>query len=78
MERLRELPGTASVTVSGERITAIGEDSDALARALLVDLGGSNLEVTKASLDAAFMAITGGSTGEDDTREDSTTTEEDR
>ena len=77
-ERLRELPGTSSVTVSGDRVTAIGEDSDALARALLVDLGGSNLEVTTASLDAAFMAITGESTGEDDAREDGTTTEEDR
>lgn len=59
VERLRGLTGTASVTTSGERVTAIGEDSDALARALLVELGGTNLEVTTASLDAAFMAITG-------------------
>lgn len=59
VERLRGLTGTASVTTSGGRVTAIGEDSDALARALLVELGGTNLEVTTASLDAAFMAITG-------------------
>src|SRR5699024_3190005 len=59
VERLRALPGTTRVTTSGERVTAIGEDSDALARLLLTDLGGSNLEVTTASLDTAFLAITG-------------------
>lgn len=75
-ERLRALPGTASVTTNGNRVTAIGEDSDALARVLLVDLAGSNLEVTTASLDAAFMVITGEamaesteSTIDDDTEE---------
>lgn len=64
-ERLRELPGTSSVTVNGERVTAIGEDSDALARVLLTELDGRNLEVTTASLDAAFMAITGAATMEE-------------
>ncbi|MGO4130833.1 ABC transporter ATP-binding protein [Janibacter sp. RAF20_2_2] len=58
VDRLRGLPGVSSVTTSGARITAVGEDSDALARLLLTDLGGSNLEVTTASLDAAFLAIT--------------------
>ncbi|APH01138.1 multidrug ABC transporter ATP-binding protein [Janibacter indicus] len=58
-ERLRGLEGTSSVTVSGERVTVIGEDSDQLARVLLTELDGSNLEVTTASLDAAFLAITG-------------------
>ncbi|MGO1165721.1 MAG: ABC transporter ATP-binding protein [Janibacter sp.] len=67
-ERLRGLEGTSSVTVSGDRVTAIGEDSDALARELLVELGGSNLEVTTASLDAAFMAITGDATTTEETR----------
>ncbi|WP_277455774.1 ABC transporter ATP-binding protein [Janibacter sp. DB-40] len=57
--RLRALPGTTRVTATGERVTAIGEDADALARVLLTELGGSNLEVTTASLDAAFLAITG-------------------
>ena len=65
VERLRGLAGTAAVTTNGERVTAIGEDSDALARMLLVELGGTNLEVTTASLDAAFMAITGGAMDED-------------
>ena len=72
-ERLRGLTGTASVTINGERVTAIGEDSDALARVLLTELGGTNLEVTTASLDAAFMAITG-----EDTTSDDMTTEETR
>ncbi len=67
VERLRALPGTTRVTASGERITAIGEDSDALARVLLTDLGGYNLEVTTASLDAAFLAITGEEITTDDT-----------
>ena len=58
-DHLRRLPGTSSVTVSGERVTVIGEDSDALARVLLTELGGHHLEVTTASLDAAFVAITG-------------------
>ena len=75
-ERLRELPGTSSVTVNGERVTVIGEDSDALARALLTELGGSNLEVTTASLDAAFMAITGEAVDDEDAGH--TTTEENR
>ncbi|WEV78683.1 ABC transporter ATP-binding protein [Janibacter cremeus] len=57
--QLRALPGTTRVTTTGERVTAIGEDSDALARVLLTELGGRNLEVTAASLDAAFLAITG-------------------
>ena len=59
MERLRSLPGTSKVTTAGERVTAIGDDSDALATLLLTELGGTNLEVTTASLDAAFLAITG-------------------
>lgn len=67
--RLRALPGTTRVTTSGERVTAIGEDSDALARVLLTELGGSNLEVTTASLDAAFLAITGEEITTDDTHE---------
>lgn len=70
VERLRGLTATASVTRSGERVTAIGEDSDALARMLLVELGGTNLEVTTASLDAAFMAITGEATDVDGATEE--------
>ncbi|WP_376715047.1 hypothetical protein [Janibacter limosus] len=57
------------MTTNGERVTAIGEDSDAPARMLLVELGGTNLEVTTASLDAAFMAITGEAMDDDATEE---------
>ena len=78
-DQLRALPGTSSVTVAGERVTVVGEDSDALARLLLTDLGGSNLEVTTASLDAAFLAITGeaalDSESTTDTNTDATTEE---
>ena len=73
----RTIGDSSSVTVSGDRVTVIGEDSDALARMLLTELGGSNLEVTTASLDAAFMAITGEAAG-DGTTTDDTTTEETR
>ncbi|MCW4602892.1 ABC transporter ATP-binding protein [Janibacter indicus] len=58
-ERLRGLPGASSVTVTGDRLSVVGEDSDRLARILLTELDGTNLEVTTASLDAAFLAITG-------------------
>lgn len=74
VERLRALPGTTRVTTTGDRVTAIGEDSDALAQMLLTELGGRNLEVTTASLDAAFMVIT----GEAMEGTDETTTEETR
>lgn len=48
----------ATVTAAGSRITARGGDADALARALLVDLGGHDLSVTTGSLDDAFVVLT--------------------
>ncbi len=74
-DRLRGLPGTSAVTVLGDRVTVVGEDSDALARLLLVDLGGRNLEVTTASLDAAFLTITGEAMTEPDKHSDPITQE---
>jgi len=70
VERLRGLAGVSSVTDTNGRVTAIGEDSDAIARLLLTELGGTDLEVTTASLDAAFMAITGEAMAETDTTEE--------
>ena len=35
-------------------------DSDAVARMLLNDLGGTDVEIVTASLEQAFMALTGG------------------
>lgn len=70
VDRLRGLAGVTSVTDTNGRVTAIGEDSDAIARLLLTELGGTDLEVTTASLDAAFMAITGEAMAETDTTEE--------
>ncbi len=49
----------AVVEVAGHRIVVRGEDSDALARTVLVDLGGHDLQVTAGSLEDAFVRITG-------------------
>ncbi|YAL83504.1 ATP-binding cassette domain-containing protein [Dermacoccaceae bacterium W4C1] len=57
--RLRDLEGVKEVEQSGNRLTITAADSDAVARFVLNELGGTNLEVTTASLDNAFMAITG-------------------
>ncbi|MCU1537020.1 MAG: transporter ATP-binding protein [Humibacillus sp.] len=59
VESLRAAPGVASVTERGERVVVAASDSDAVARLLLGDLGGSDLEIVTASLEQAFMAITG-------------------
>lgn len=59
---LRELAGVRDVQVSGARVTVVSGDSDAVARILLTDLGGHDLEVSSGSLEAAFVAITGETT----------------
>jgi ABC-2 type transport system ATP-binding protein len=56
---LRALPGVVDVDVIGTRITVRATDSDRVARALLVDLGGTNVEIASGSLESAFLAITG-------------------
>lgn len=58
-DEVRALPGIRSFERQGERVHLLAADSDAAARALLVDLGGTNLEVTTGSLDDAFLALTG-------------------
>jgi ABC-2 type transport system ATP-binding protein len=45
-------------TTQGHRVTVITSDSDAVARTLLYQLGGSNLEIISGSLESAFMTIT--------------------
>ena len=59
LRRLRELPVTLDVSMHGSRVTVTTSDSDELARALLVDLGARNVEIVTASLEEAFLAITG-------------------
>ncbi len=58
-DRLRRLPGVVEVMRQGSRFIVRSSDSDAVARALLVDLGGTNVEIVTGSLESAFLAITG-------------------
>ena len=57
---LRATDGVASVDERGERVVVTATDSDAVARMLLNDLGGTDVEIVTASLEQAFMALTGG------------------
>jgi ABC-2 type transport system ATP-binding protein len=56
---LRAVPGVTDVSVSGSRVVVRAADSDVVARALLTDLGGTNVEIASGSLEHAFVAITG-------------------
>ncbi len=58
LARLRGMPHVAEVTTQGRRVTVTSGDSDAVARALLGELGASNLEIASGSLESAFMTIT--------------------
>ncbi|GAA1917424.1 ABC transporter ATP-binding protein [Nocardioides lentus] len=57
---VRRLPGVVGVVVEGSRLRVSAPDSDAVARALLVDLGATGLEVVAGSLDDAFATLTEG------------------
>ena len=70
LERLRAMPDVIEATTQGHRVTVRSGDSDAVARALLGELGGSNLEIVSGSLESAFMQITGAPTGADQTERD--------
>ncbi len=74
-DRLRGIPGVGRVDVEGHRITARSRDADAIARLLLTELGGRNLEITTGSLETAFMAITGDASGQDTSTDDTSTHE---
>ncbi|UNX55770.1 ABC transporter ATP-binding protein [Georgenia sp. TF02-10] len=58
--RLRDLPAVDSVAVDGGRVRVSSRDSDTVARVLLGELGAADLEITAASLDQAFTALTEG------------------
>ncbi len=58
VDRLRHRSDVTDVSMRGHRVVIASSDSDAVARALLVDLGGKNIEVVTASLESAFLAIT--------------------
>ncbi|WP_375000055.1 ABC transporter ATP-binding protein [Aeromicrobium sp. CTD01-1L150] len=57
--QLEALPEVLGTEATGSRITVQSSDSDAVARALLADLGGRDLEISSGSLEAAFLQITG-------------------
>lgn len=52
-------PLAADVQVQGHRLRIRTSDSDAVARLLLADLGGHDLEIASGSLEDAFVHITG-------------------
>lgn len=56
---LRAADGVSAVDERGSRVVMTATDSDAVARLLLGDLGGSDLEIVTAGLEQAFMALTG-------------------
>ena len=58
--RLRDMQGVSGVTVEGSRLTVsvTTSASDDVARAVLGDLAGSNLEISTGSLETAFVALT--------------------
>ncbi|MEO7754524.1 MAG: ABC transporter ATP-binding protein [Terracoccus sp.] len=56
--RLRDLPGVVDVSERSGRVTIVATDSDGVARLLLDELGGTDLEIVAASLEQAFMALT--------------------
>jgi ABC-2 type transport system ATP-binding protein len=57
--RLRTVDGVREVEERGSRVVVTAGDSDAVARLLLLDLGGTDLEIVTAGLEQAFMTLTG-------------------
>ncbi|WP_206063277.1 ABC transporter ATP-binding protein [Nocardioides sp. HDW12B] len=60
LERLRAHPAVAAVAVDGDRVSVRSSDSDAVARLLLTELGGHQVEITSGSLEDAFVHLTHG------------------
>lgn len=63
---LRDLPHVAEVSASGNRLSVTSTDSDAVARSLLTEFGGYDLQITKASLESAFVNLTRTTTTHDE------------
>jgi ABC-2 type transport system ATP-binding protein len=57
-EHLESWDSVRSVQTANQRLTVHTADSDAVARALLVDFGGRDLEIEAASLESAFVNLT--------------------
>jgi ABC-2 type transport system ATP-binding protein len=58
IDTLRGFDGVRTVQERGARLVVTAVDSDAVARLLLNDLGGTDLEIVTAGLEQAFMALT--------------------
>ncbi|HET8593634.1 MAG TPA: ABC transporter ATP-binding protein [Intrasporangium sp.] len=58
LERLRTVAGVLDVNERGDRVVVTTTDSDRAALVLLTELRGQDLEISTASLDHAFMALT--------------------
>jgi ABC-2 type transport system ATP-binding protein len=58
LEALRAHPAVVEVDAAPDRVTVRSTDSDAVARLLLGDLGGHDLEITSGSLEDAFVHLT--------------------
>lgn len=57
--RLRAVDGVRDVEERGSRVVVTAADSDTVARMLLLDLDGTDLEIVTAGLEQAFMTLTG-------------------
>ena len=51
-------PHAADIIINGQRMTIRASDSDAVARLLLTELGGRDLEIHSGSLEDAFVQLT--------------------
>lgn len=58
VSRLRATPGVAELAVDRTRVTLRANDSDAVARYLLNEVGASDLEIVAPTLESAFTALT--------------------
>ncbi|ROR91065.1 ABC transporter ATP-binding protein [Nocardioides aurantiacus] len=58
VRRLERLPGVGSARLQAGRLEVRSADSDLVARVLLTELGGRNLEVATGSLEDAFVQLT--------------------
>ncbi len=56
--RLRTMPGVVDVDADGLRLTVRATDSDDVARYLLTEVGGRDLEIAGADLEEAFVTLT--------------------
>jgi ABC-2 type transport system ATP-binding protein len=59
LDALRAHPAVLDLAVAEDRVTIRSTDSDAVARLLLGDLEGHDLEITSGSLEDAFVHLTG-------------------